>query len=160
MDSCVEFDDTPPNHLKGGDMKRYLVALASFMMVACSTAYADSIQLHGASKHAGERQYNEQNYGLGYRLNISHDFDVQVGYYRNSLDKDTYYGIVDYKPLQYSGLKLGVFGGVGTGYASTLLGGLVLDVPVTKRVTLTARVIPAISGVTPAVIALEIGFVL
>jgi hypothetical protein len=141
-------------------MRHYLAALAALMMAACSPAYADSIQLHGISKHGGDKVWNERNYGAGYRFDISRDVDAQVGYYRNSLDKDTYYGIVDYKPLQYNGLKLGVFGGVGTGYESPFIGGLVLDVPIAKRTTLTARVIPAIKGVTPAVLAFEIGFTL
>lgn len=69
------------------------------------------------SKHINPgRKYNEKNYGLFYECRRNQDWSYQLGYYENSFNRETLYGIVMYQPWRLFGMRLGGFAGAGTGY--------------------------------------------
>lgn len=119
-----------------------------------------SLQLHGLSTHAESRgaydrsgqPWNERNYGLGLRYTVSPEWSVQAGAYRNSINRNTVYAIATYTPLNLGPLRVGVFGGLASGYSAPVIGGLALEAgPV------TFRVVPKVKGHTPFVVAVEYG---
>jgi hypothetical protein len=128
---------------------------------SCSVmAQGLSLQLHGISLHTESRDkydrtgrdWNERNYGGGLRYTFNPDWSVQAGVYRNSIDRTTVYGLATYTPLHIGPVRVGVFGGLATGYNAPVIGGVALELgPV------TIRVVPKIKGATPLVFGVEVG---
>lgn len=143
-------------------MKTTLIALA-LMATGVNAAAADlSLQLHGPSWHAAPRaefdstgrQWDELNVGLGIRSTYSETWSVQAGFYRNSVDRTTVYAVVNYTPLQIGPVRMGVFGGLATGYPAGVplgAGGMVQWGPV------TLRIVPPIKKLTPLTLGVEVG---
>lgn len=101
-------------------------AVVGFIIGVLNSAY--SFDLFDCSKHAlvlntvsrhidPGRKYNEEHWGLSYECR-RHDprWGWQGGYYRNSFDRDTWYGVVAYQPWALFGVRFGGFAGAGTGY--------------------------------------------
>lgn len=134
------------------------VFITALLALGASLAQAQtSIQLHGLSKHSGTTRYNETNAGVGIRHQVSDDWSVQVGTYRNSYYKRTTYLAGNWTPVQLAdGIKAGAFIGVGTGYPQLALGGFMATVRA-GRLEWTVRAIPKAGRGTDAVVALEIG---
>lgn len=144
-------------------MKKFIttIALALLATTACASDVW-SLQLHGLSWHAKPRaefdstgrEWNERNVGLGIRHTFSDTWSVQAGAFRNSVDRTTVYAVANYTPVQFGGVRAGVFGGVVTGYPAGIplgAGALVELGPV------TVRIIPPIKGATPLTLGLEVG---
>lgn len=63
-----------------------------------------------------QANFNERNYGLGWEHKISEDLSSTVGFYRNSVRRDSAYAAVLWQPLQIGPVKAGVMAGVINGY--------------------------------------------
>jgi len=73
------------------------------------------VGINTISYHANrDRHYNERNGGVF--LECSGRTGYQLGYYKNSYLRDTYYGLVTYQPFEMFGMRFGAMAGVGTGY--------------------------------------------
>lgn len=99
---------------------KYLVAVFSLLLLSFTSAKADSVVFHTVSKHAKEvrsdgQPYNEVNPGIAYRFERD-ELAYQVGVYKNSWGRTSFYAGVDYLPLQYGNFKAGPFIGAATGY--------------------------------------------
>ena len=83
---------------------KYLVALLLMMANIC---YADSIGIHLWSKHHPSNDYqNNDNYGMYYKSS-----DYEIGYYRNTLRRNSFYA-----GKNYSYGQIDFFVGGITGY--------------------------------------------
>ena len=139
---------------------------ALLLALAATAAQADPawhLQVHTKSHHFDARtngkQWEESNYGLGLRRELSADWSLQGGVYRNSLGRTTLYATADWTPLQHGAFSAGVFAGVRTGYEKRLqaaAGGLVRWQG--ERMSTTVRFSPKASRTGSAVIALELGW--
>lgn len=139
---------------------RRLIA-PTFLLIAClcftAAAFAQqlSLQFHGTSYHVSERKFNDNNVGLGLRLD-GQDFGAQLGVYNNSNYRDTAYLIWHWQPLQASFIKAGVFAGVVTGYDVPMVAGGIVTYDF-GRLTATMRVIPRVVNITPMTFGFELG---
>mgnify|MGYP001575101146 CR=1 FL=1 len=101
----------------------------------CSEHYLGLITV---SQHIfPKRKYNEEHWGPYWRCRFNQDWSGQVGWYPNSFNRDTFYGLVNYVPWRWRDLRFGGSVGAGTGYAeyrdgrpkgglSPLVGGLAI----------------------------------
>lgn len=101
-------------------MKKTTIALLGIL--AFNSAQASEISLigHGISKHIDNHNFNERPIGVGMRYTHD-DWAIQVGGFRNSINKNSIYAGFDWSPLKYetdSCLKFegGVYYGFATGY--------------------------------------------
>lgn len=74
------------------------------------------------SKHLHPaRKYNETHWGPYWRCQTGERWSTQVGWYPNSYDRDTFYGLINYVPWKFrvfgKVVKVGSSFGAGTGYA-------------------------------------------
>lgn len=61
-------------------------------------------------------QFNDLNYGFGIEYEKSPKVVFAVGEYRNSVRHNSYYGMVEYKPLHLGPVRAGIAGGTISGY--------------------------------------------
>ena len=61
-------------------------------------------------------KYRQNNTGIGLEVKQSVDSSVLMGYYHNSVYRETVFGGMTYTPIHYSGVSLGIVGGLATGY--------------------------------------------
>lgn len=74
------------------------------------------VELHGASRHfLTESEYNEQNYGVGIRVERKDGTAVMAGVYRNSYDHTSLYASVG-QYMRRGPLQVGFEAGLVTGY--------------------------------------------
>lgn len=137
------------------------IFVASLFYTSSAISGEQYLQLHGFSKHVKERtvgSWNENNYGLGYRNQMNKDFAYQVGYYKNSYFKDTFYGVINYTPLHINNFSAGVFGGYASGYETEypVIGGLMLNY-IKNKYNVSLRFVPSVSATTTSVVAIEFG---
>jgi hypothetical protein len=97
-----------------------IVALLGLMAVSAASADELSIVGHGFSKHLDNHNFNEKNYGGALRYD-KNDFGLQIGGYRNSINKNSFYAGIDWNPIQFKSdsclrAEMGVFYGFATGY--------------------------------------------
>ncbi|KPF66127.1 hypothetical protein IP84_17085 [beta proteobacterium AAP99] len=71
---------------------------------------------NGLSYHPGDRSYNEVNPGLGLEKRLSPNLTAMLGAYKNSEAKNGAYGGVQWTPLKGDGWRVGLMGGLATGY--------------------------------------------
>ncbi len=108
-------------------MKQWLVAL---LIALTPPAWAGDwcreqhFGLITVSKHFDPaRKYNEEHWGPYWRCQFSEAWSGQAGWYPNSYDRSTVYGMLAYVPWRWrlrpldATLKLGGSAGLGTGYA-------------------------------------------
>lgn len=105
------------------------------------------------SKHFGGGNFNENNYGLGYRTPEG----WMAGAYRNSLDKPSVYVAREFLGNLFGDkLKAGGIVGAVTGYGRPIMPmampSLVYD---GDSGSVAATMVPPIKGVTPATLALQ-----
>jgi len=131
-------------------MIKKVLAVLSFFVLTTVQAQT-TIQLHGVSWHK-TGTFNERNYGIGIRNQINQDLAFQVGYYKNSVNKDTFYSVINYTPLTVGPVAVGVFGGLASGYKTPLVGGAMVNIGY-----VTVRIIPPIRSITPLTLGLEVG---
>ena len=63
-----------------------------------------------------EKDYNENNLGLGLEHRLSENWSVSTGFFRNSFYRNTNYLFAGYTPIEISGWRAGVVMGGVTGY--------------------------------------------
>lgn len=146
-------------------MKFILATLMFVLVVLPANSQEISLVGHGFSHHAtNSSQYNQDNYGVGVRLQNS-NLAVQFGTYRNSYDQTSNYLVLDLNLLSSSiadsvQLELGPMLAIVTGYPGySVLAGPGMQAALRYNdFYIRARIMPALS--TPAVVALELGYVL
>ena len=74
-----------------------------------------------ASQHFPDRGFNQFNPGIGVEADWT-DWQIAVGTYRNSYDRQTNYAMVGFLPVHVGSVSLGVVGGPATGYAFPVIG--------------------------------------
>lgn len=104
----------------GPGVLRLIFAAAA--VVAALPAFADTfLTIPGVSYHLERhRGYNEINTGIGLETEISENWRIGGGVYRNSIRKDSYYAGAIYTPYSLFGVKIGTSLGVVTGYGNAL----------------------------------------
>lgn len=135
-----------------------MLLLAIILPAVADAAGAVEIDIHGLSKHFGaDRKYNERNYGAGITW-IGGRHGVSAGGYRNSLDRPSAYLGYVYQSARFRRFSAGVDAGVVTGYRAVVSPMLAprLDIHAGKRITVKIRYMPAIGGITPAVLSASI----
>ncbi len=120
------------------------------------------LQVGALSYHSKrDGNYNEQNYGIGILRRIDDESAFAVGYYKNSIHRDTFYATYHYTPYEIGPVKLGMQVGLVTGYKA--LGGapVPLLLPLAtiegKRSAVDLTCIPAFGGAS-AVCAAQFRF--
>ena len=74
-----------------------------------------------ASQHFPDHGFNQSNPGIGIEADWT-DWQIAVGTYRNSYDRQTNYAMVGFLPVHVGSASLGVVGGHATGYAFPVIG--------------------------------------
>jgi hypothetical protein len=124
-------------------MKKLFLVLAAVAATttACRVSAQDqySFVLHGASHHTKPRpsgkEWNQFNAGIGLRLETANSLSYQAGIYRDSVFKNTAYGLVNYTPVQFSGLTMGGFvGAKHNGSLTAIVGALIKSNYATLRI--------------------------
>ena len=142
------------------------ISHAAFLLAALlviSNAKAEEgdvhIVLHGLSQHSQAREncrnWNQVNTGLGLRYELDESLSMQLGGYRNSMNRNSVYALADWTPLQVGPLQIGGFTGGATRYKSNqgvLLGGVVRWQQ--DHVSLALRLVPRRN----TVISIELGW--
>lgn len=110
-----------------------------------------------------ERNFREQNYGIGLEHKLSENSSLSVGYYRNSIDKDSFYAAYAYQPLKAGPVKIGAMAGVVTGYPLNNGGPIPMVLPLAsiegKRMGVNLTYVPKLKDVS-SVVALQFKFAL
>lgn len=133
-------------------MKNYplplLVALAVCMAMfsTCVMAQAaDWLVVSGASWHFEKRyQYRAENPGLGWERNLDEmPLSVMAGFYLNSYNRETVYAGARWEPFRWSHARLGLFGGVASGYWTPVVTMPILSLEY-RRVGINIMAVPTI----------------
>ena len=113
-----------------------------------------------ASKHFNTQQkFNENNLGIGIGLQLPRNRSLQIGTFRNSINRDSLY--LDYNksfPYKKMGHEYspGISAGVTTGYLDFPVPYITPTFGVGKNgFNLIFRYIPSIEGVTPSMLGLQ-----
>lgn len=108
----------------------------------------------------GER-FNQENWGAGIELQWRPRHGASAGYYRNSVDEDSWYALYHYTPLQFGRyVRVGGMAGVVTGYPGyndggiAPAGGLVAKIE-RGRVGVNLIYLPYFRDVTPHTLGLQ-----
>lgn len=135
--------------------------LAALLVIPSAKAEEGDVHivLHGLSLHSKVREngqdWNQVNTGLALRYELDGSLSVQLGGYRNSINRNSAYALADWTPLQVAPLQIGGFAGVTTRYKSDyrpLLGGVVRWQR--EQVSLALRLVPKKNSV----ISIELGW--
>jgi len=136
-------------------MKRITPAIIMVFFLLALVFWTDrpkaaELVVHGVSYHFDRsRGWNEQNLGAGLRFQHKDGYSTQIGTYRNSYFRQTWYAIGQ-KEWPILSAKAGVFAGKVTGYNAPLAAGLMISTN-----NLTFRIVPPAIPQTTGVIALE-----
>lgn len=108
-----------------------------------------------------DRHFNQENWGAGVEVQWQPRHAVSAGYFRNSVDEDSFYALYHYTPLQFGRfVRVGGMAGVVTGYPGyndggiAPAGGLVAKIE-GKRVGVNVIYLPKIADVTPNTLGLQ-----
>lgn len=141
-----------------------IIALCALSTVANAQSNPPNwgLVVHGLSYHTDRmtngQRYNEVNVGVGLRYRITHDLAIQGGHFKNSINRQANYLIVDYTPLHFGDSSAGLFAGRVTGYPLTkYAAGVVLraDAVAHPRLGVALRITPK-WGTSPSATAAEI----
>lgn len=119
-----------------------------------------SLVVHTVSYHfSGNHSLNGVNPGVGVRSR-SGDLAFQAGFFRNSHERRSYYGLIDWQPVHLGHLSAGIFAGTVDGYpwhhgAFFPAGGAVVNLRV-RGFDGRIRYLPA-SHINAAALCLELG---
>jgi hypothetical protein len=133
---------------------KYLLLI---LLLIFGTAGAQEIQLdlnlnliayHWDRRAVQDKHLNEVNPGIGLSW-ISGDIHKIVGVYKNSDSTNSIYALLAYTPIKIGTAKLGVVGGVVTGYAApyTPAAGFYAVLPVTERISVNITAVPDIKSI-------------
>lgn len=151
--------------------------LLALLLVAAGTARAQNARtapewwgnVNLVSYHLGDEdeflapgeRFNQENWGAGLEVQWKPRHAASAGYYRNSVDEDSFYALYHYTPLQLGRyVRVGGMAGVVTGYPGyndggiAPAGGLVAKVE-GDRVGVNLIYLPKISDITPNTLALQ-----
>jgi len=100
-------------------------------------------------------QFNDLNYGAGLEFEKSPSLGFAAGEYRNSVRHNSYYGMVEYKPLHLGPVRAGIAGGTINGYPAMFNGkffpaAMPLVSIEEKHAGVNFVYIPSVKGVVPA----------
>lgn len=151
-------------------MLKYLLMVAVCTYAAaqpsCGQAAELHVAVHGASKHSSPG-FNETHPGAGVGLTVG-KLTTEAGVYRNSYNRTSFYNTVSYMPLAVGNVKLGVMGGLATGYQNVCgkvvcpIAALQANVGVSSRVDLVLRWVPpypnAEKGVSVGTVSVQFTF--
>lgn len=142
-----------------GLLSLILLGLIFGMSSAQAAEPAWHLQLHGFSKHQGDREWNERNPGLGIRYQHNPEWGFQGGFYRNSRNVRTEYLLAQWTPVGTETLRFGIFGGYASGYTTPWPGiaGFMATWQATNRISVGVRWIPRINQNIPGVLGFEAG---
>lgn len=108
----------------------------------------------------GER-FNQENWGAGVEVQWRPRHGASAGYYRNSVDEDSWYALYHYTPLQFGEyVRVGAMAGVVTGYPGyndgglAPAGGLVAKIE-RGRIGVNLIYLPYFKDVTPHTLGLQ-----
>lgn len=97
----------------------FIAIAASCVFFALSSVSANAetwVSVMGASYHTDrEAGYNEKNPGVGIEQGDK-NLRAVLGYYRNSLNRDTFYLGVSNTPIHIGGFNFGYTAGLASGY--------------------------------------------
>lgn len=117
-------------------------SLAVGLALVALPVSADSLQIHLQSDHAdGCETCNERNLGIGWRGDGR--FAPTAGYYKNSWDKDSFYGGMNYRFV--GGLSGGL--GIVTGYRDITSNGVFLMPMVHWEVMPNSQISPMLTWI-------------
>lgn len=145
---------------------KYLIAFVfAFLSFTQAIAGDWTVNVSVASwhpdKYTGTKfdKWNQVNPGIGLQYNLSKDFSIQAGFYKNSEYNTTKHLIAQYQPFHITNTSFGAFIGPGTGYSvSKVIGGLMLQHELDNLV-LGVRYIPKISSKQgSAAFGFEVGY--
>jgi hypothetical protein len=146
-------------------MKKVAVALLGILAISSVRASELSVVAHGFSHHLDNHNFNERNYGGAVRYEHN-DWAMQIGAYRNSINKDSVYAGIDWSPFVYKSdsclkLEAGAYYGVASGYkfAVTPVVGVQAAVKC-ENVFVRVRAMPDPYYNAKAVGAIEVGLVI
>ena len=142
-----------------------IVALLGILVA--SSVHADELLLvaHGISKHIDNHNFNERNYGGAVRYDHD-DWGVQLGGYRNSVNKNSFYAGIDWSPFRYQTnscvkFEAGPYYGAASGYKFAVTPVIGLQAAAKcDNVFARVRVMPDPYYNAKAVGAIEVGVVL
>ena len=91
-------------------------ALMLIALFVFSLSASDKLFLMTLSSHSGDKEYNNNNFGIGYEHTLDNGFGMQVAVYKNSYyDISTLTGIHYEKELLLD-IKVGISTSYATGY--------------------------------------------
>lgn len=151
--------------------------LLVLLLVAAGTARSQQARsapewwgnLNLVSHHFGDEEeflaagedFNQENWGAGVELQWKPRHAASAGYYRNSVDEDSWYALYHYTPLQLGRyVRVGGMVGAVTGYPGyndgglAPAGGLVAKIE-GARLGLNLIYLPRIADVTPDTLGLQ-----
>lgn len=150
--------------------KGYIAALLACLPLS---AAADSIEIHGLSRHFGYRstEFNETNVGIGYRHQLSERWSVGMHAYENSFSGRSWgasaararvsvAAVAEWTPIELGPVSAGLGGGLVTGYPPCAIcpGGYLVARGKLGHAELTVRAVPRIPNVTRGIAAISIGW--
>ena len=133
-------------------MKHFIVTLILILVTSVTTAdtYLD---IHGVSKHLNTTtKYNENNTGIGITHDLNENTYISIGGYRNSMDKHSNYILYGYRLLNTKYFDINLQDGLVTGYTNIPIPAFLPIISIGDKYKLNIGTIPAINGITPAVI--------
>lgn len=129
---------------------KYLLAL--ILLLATTPAWADTWISASLGSYHFDRSvdHQEHNWGWGLEQSITPTIDFVLGSYNNSIYDRSHYIGIDYLPLQYNGVKLGVVTGMVDGYKANNGNYAPMIAPIVeyeyKRVGFNLLFIPPLEG--------------
>ena len=145
--------------MKGSLWASKLLMFSLIVFAFCGKSYAENQYLltTGFVSHHAKGEYRENNYGIGLEVRPNPQLSYNVGYYRNSLDRDSYYAGVQYRAITVGNFAFGGMVGAVTGYRHSITPMALPFVEWSyKRVVVMATAIPPIPGVTPFTMAVQL----
>ena len=101
------------------------LALITLIGLLCFNVQAGEgaiyLDIHGLSHHAGNAKFNRLNTGVGMTYTLNSTTSLSVGSYHNSYWRNTKYLTYNKQFYANKHIRVGVSGGVATGYASKLV---------------------------------------
>ena len=123
------------------------IAPLIFLGIMSSTPVSADILIHAASWHFGQKGFNQENAGLGWRGGGDR-WMISAGGYRNSLDRRSYYVSAGARVAKFGPLELNLQAGAVSGYTDTWVPAVVPEIAIDlKRVKVVISYLPRIDSI-------------
>lgn len=137
-----------------------VVAIIVFCMLSMSAQASDGFSVVGGfgSIHLGLGSWNQDNSGIGVRVDRGEWAGWAAGVYYNSVRKNSAYLVREFQAeTPIDGVRVGLLVGAVTGYRYAVMPAVIpeLLVDIGRDIEAAAVLVPPIPGQTPAVIALQ-----